>query len=69
MIHKRYRLNGTPDLRRWVFECDRCHCRRSIADIRDWLIPSHPQPWVRTYCPPCVERIAALLITIATRSA
>lgn len=69
MIHKRYRLNGTPDFRRWIFECDRCHCRHTIRDLQGWLIPEHPQPWVRIYCPPCVERTAALLITLAMRSA
>ncbi|WP_248964542.1 hypothetical protein [Sphaerisporangium perillae] len=69
MIHKRYRRNGTPDLRRWIFECDHCHCRHNIGDIKGWLIPEHPKPGVRTYCPPCVNRIAAVLILVALRSA
>ncbi|MEU6780399.1 hypothetical protein ABZ912_14450 [Nonomuraea angiospora] len=69
MIHKQYRRNGTPDLRRWIFECDRCHRRHTIRSIAGWLIPDHPKPGVRTYCPPCVEHIARLLITQMMRNA
>jgi hypothetical protein len=70
VIHKRYRRNGTPDLRRWIFECDRCGCRHTIGDIKGWLIPDHPKPRApHIYCPPCVKHVAAVLITWAMRSA
>ncbi|MGA4993864.1 hypothetical protein [Nonomuraea bangladeshensis] len=69
MIHKRYRRNGTPDLRRWIFECDCCHRRHTIGNINGWLIPDHPRPGMRIYCPPCVQSIAALIITYAVPNA
>ncbi|WP_248966185.1 hypothetical protein [Sphaerisporangium perillae] len=69
MIHKRYRLNGTPDPRRWIFECDHCNRRRGLRYINGWLILDHPDPRTRIYCGVCVDRIAAALLTWAMPSA
>ena len=69
MIHKQYRRNGTPDLRRWIFECDGCLRRCTIRTINGWLIPDHPKAGMRIYCPRCVHFTAALIISQATPNA
>lgn len=67
MIHKRYRRDGTPDLRRWVMECDCCHaCAYMIStENADWLVPAWPD--MAIFCPSCLDGWADHIIASALR--
>ncbi|MFI0454144.1 hypothetical protein [Actinomadura sp. 6N118] len=69
MIHKRYNHNGTPDLRRWLVECDTPGC--GVTELMlstmtaQWLIST--RPGTRAYCPDCFFYEAANLIVWSIR--
>ena len=60
MIHRHYRPNGAPDLRRWWINCDGCGKHRLLYRAKGWLIPEELA--MCTYCPLCLAVIAAYLI-------
>jgi hypothetical protein len=62
MIIKVYRADGSPDLRRWMVQCDIPSCRRieMVTGSGRWLIPGWPD--MPTYCPDCFAFLAMLLI-------
>ncbi len=60
MIRKQYRSNGSPDLRRWIVECDGCHARRYVLGSAAWFVPANEA--MPDYCPFCLTIIAAYLI-------
>lgn len=63
MIRKTYKPDGSPDLRRWVVECDVCTARHELSDTTDWVVPANPA--MPDYCPFCTLVIAAYLIETA----
>lgn len=63
MIHKKYKADGAPDLRKWVIECNRCGARHILHDVANWLVPTFPD--MPDYCPSCEQAIARDLIRSA----
>jgi phage terminase large subunit GpA-like protein len=63
VIHKKYKADGAPDLRRWVIECNRCGARHILHDVAGWLVPTFPE--MPDYCPGCEQAIARDLIRSA----
>jgi ribosomal protein S27E len=60
VIHKAFHHNGSPDLRRWVVQCDLCGNRRLLFGSADWLVPASSD--MHEYCPDCVNKWAVYLI-------
>jgi ribosomal protein S27E len=60
VIHKAFHLNGAPDLRRWVVQCDLCGKRHLLIGSKAWLVPANPD--MHEYCPDCVDKWAVYLI-------
>lgn len=65
MIHKSYKPDGSPDLRKWIVECNDCHARHLLHDLTEWLVPTFEE--MPDFCPDCERRIAARLIGEAFR--
>jgi hypothetical protein len=65
MIRKAYKPDGSPDLRRWLVECDACTDQHPLSDTTDWVIPANEL--MPDYCPFCVDIIAAHHIAAALR--
>ncbi|MCO5992671.1 hypothetical protein [Actinoallomurus rhizosphaericola] len=65
MIRKAYKPDGTPDLRRWLVECDACTATHTLHDTTDWVIPGNEL--MPDFCPFCVGIIAAHHISTALR--
>lgn len=63
MIHKRYKLDGSPDLRSWIVECDVCAVQSILSGTTEWCIPEFSV--MPDYCPFCTTVIAAFLIETA----
>ena len=63
MIRKQYKPDGSPDLRRWMVQCDICAVLHDLSDTTTWCIPAHPN--MPDYCPFCTLVIAAYLIETA----
>jgi hypothetical protein len=63
VIHKKYKADGAPDLRKWVIECNRCGAEHILHDVADWLVPTFPE--MPDYCPGCEQAIARDLIRTA----
>jgi hypothetical protein len=60
VIHKKYKADGAPDLRRWVIECNRCGAQHILHDVANWLVPTVSE--MPDYCPGCEQAIARDLI-------
>lgn len=67
MIIKAYRDDGSPDLTRWLVECDAypCDVIAPLMGSQQWLIPGHGD--MPAYCPDCFFYQAACLISTAVR--
>jgi hypothetical protein len=67
MIYKNYRPNGTPDLRRWIMECDGCRLQQPMLSVTapQWLVSL--QPGMAVYCPDCLIYQSACLVCVAIR--
>jgi hypothetical protein len=65
VIHKKYKADGAPDLRKWVIECNRCGAQHILDDVADWLVPTFEE--MPDYCPGCEQAIARDLVCSATR--
>jgi hypothetical protein len=62
VIIKVYRTDGSPDLQRWMVQCDipRCDRIEIVTRSQRWLIPAWPD--MPTYCPDRLQVLAMLLI-------
>jgi hypothetical protein len=63
MIRKQYKPDGSPDLRRWMVQCDICAVSHTLTDTTTWCIPANPN--MPDYCPFCTNVMAAHLIETA----